>query len=174
MKKIFKRYIEESKGLSAIELGISTLIVLLCICFFIDLTTNIYKFNALSSTATYVTRIVEAQGGIAPTSPSGYKSEFVSTADIYKDVKKIMNNAGVKDSEFDVKVNGISLTNPNAKSLKYYGETISVSVEINYSWGLVKNFIGLNNNYTKSTTRYAKSTLINRNNSNTSGEFGSE
>lgn len=168
MKKLFKKYINNTDGLSAIELGICTLIILLCICFFIDLTTNMYKFDALSTTATYVTRTVERQGGISNNPPSSYNGEFASTSELYADVKKIMNNAGVKDSEFTVTVNGTELKNNNTSTTKYYGEDITVKVTIKYNWGLVKNFIGLDSTYSKTSTRTTKSSLIKRTNGNNS------
>lgn len=162
MKKYFK-YLKNKKGLSAIQTGIGTIIILMCICAFVDLSTNMYKFNALSSTATYITRIVEKQGGIAQTPPSSLKGEFVPTYELYNDVKKIMNNAGIADDKWEVYVNGTKLIGGSGNGrIKYYDEDITVEVKIRYDWGLVKNFVGFNKEYEKSVTRHSKSTLIKR------------
>lgn len=162
MKKYINKYIKNKKGLNAIQTAIGVFIVLICICGFIDLTTTMYKFNALSSTATYVTRIIEKQGGINPTPPKSFVGEFVPTAELYNDIKAIMNNAGIADDKWEVFVNNVKVAGNNYGIIKYYGEDIKVEVRIKYSWNMVKNFIRINNEYTKSVTRHSKSSLIKR------------
>lgn len=162
MKKYINNYIKNKKGLSAIQTGIGVFIVLICICGFIDLTTTMYKFNALSSTATYVTRIIEKQGGIAQTAPKSYRGEFVPTSELYNDVKKIMNASGVADDKWEVYVNGTKLAGTNTGVIRYYNEDIKIEVKIRYSWNMVRNFININKEYEKTVTRYSKSSLIKR------------
>ena len=170
MKKFFDKHIKNKKGISSLQTAIGVFAILICLCAFMDLSTNMYKFNALSTTATYVTRIVEKQGGITTTPPSSYRGEFASTASVYNDVKAIMNNAGIKDGQWDVYVNGTKLNGGNSSSTKYYGENVKVEVRVRYGWNMVKNFFKLNQEYEKVAVRETKSSLIKRT-SNVKSEF---
>lgn len=162
MKKIINKYIKNKKGISSIQTAIGVFIVLICICAFMDLSTTMYKFNALSTTATYVTRIAEKQGGITTIPPSSYRGEFTSSTDVYNDVKTIMNNAGINDSQWDVYVNGGRLNGFNDTPVRYYGEDVVVEVKVRYGWNMVKNFLRMNQEYEKTATRTTKSSLIKR------------
>ena len=164
LDKIRKK-LKETKGLNTIEVAICSMIILVAIGGLLDLNGIMKKFNATSSTTSYIARTISKQGGVRMNKPSSFSGEYVTSQSLYSDVKSNLNNAGIKDSEFTVKINGYTLSSSSNVPIVTYGDDLKVELTINYSWKLLSQFTG-GNNYSKTSNRIVTSSIKNRTSSN--------
>lgn len=163
-KKIRKK-LKEIKGLNTIETAICTMIILVAIGGLIDLNGIMKKFNATASTTSYIARTISKQGGVRMNKPSSYSGQYVTSQSLYEDVKSNLNNAGIKDSEFRVRINGYTLSPNSNVPIVSYGGDLKVELTINYSWKLLSQFNG-SQNFSKTSNRIVASSFKNRTSTN--------
>ena len=160
LKKIFK----SNKGLSCIETAICTLILLTCIVAFFDVTIIGNKFSAMSTNMTYATRTLSNQGGVRmyPNSDWPVGKDYINSSYLYSNIKKGFNNAGIKDTEWNVKINGVTLSPTTMLSVDRNGE-IEVEMTIKYKWDTLASISPINPTFEKTIKRYTISTYKIRN-----------
>lgn len=136
------KYIKNSKGLNSIETVIISLIMLMMLSGLIDLTTIIRKQQAVSTTVSYVSRTLGAQGGVNITSNSNpyFPGKYITSSMLYNDIKRTMNDAGIDDSDWKVTVttptNGSFTLSPSTNFTTKLGKDIKINLTANYYWKL--------------------------------------
>lgn len=156
-----KKILKNNKGLNTIETAILSVIILTCIGGLIDLNSIMKKFNATSSTASYISRTIAKQGGVRINKVPQYNGDYVTSRVLYNDVKKILNDAGVKDSEFTVKIDGTLLSPSTNLPIRSYGTSMKVELNIRYKWNFISQVTGVGS-FNKSSHRTVNSTFKNR------------
>lgn len=156
--------IRNSKGLNTIELVIITLTVLVIICATIDYTIIMRKQNAVSTTVNYVARTIGKQGGVREGKPANFTGEYFNSASLYNDVKKIMNDADIKDSDWVLTIktprDGTkTLTSTTNLSVVEKGNDMEVSLTVNYYWKLASQVSPLKIKGTNNAKRISTSTF---------------
>ena len=144
-----KEKIQETKGVMAIEIVIGMLMFTLILSFLVDISILTWKFNVASQTSTHIARNVGLQGGLLASTPyqfPGGDAQYTNQSEMQQYVKKNMNQAGIEDGDYRYR-----LSRTTAK----YGQPITVTVDIEYSWELLSNFIPGNLNQTVTSKRTA-------------------
>ena len=164
LKKIRKK-LKEIKGLNTIETAICTMIILVAVGGLIDLNGIMKKFNATSSTTSYIARTISKQGGVRMNKPNSFSGEYVTSQSLYEDIKSNLNNAGIQDSEFTVKINGYTLSPSSNIPIVSYGGDLKVELTIHYSWKLLSQFTG-GGDFSKTSNRIVTSSFKYRTSTN--------
>lgn len=133
--------IKEKKGSVSIETVISSILILILICGFVDLTTILRKQTVISSSAKYVARTVGLQGGIDTYKPPQFKGDYVSNKELYYNLNNIFSDAGIKEDKWEVYIDNHKLTPSLSTKIYDFGQPINIRVEVKYSWSLLSNFI---------------------------------
>lgn len=160
-----KKILKNKKGINTIETAIISIILLMCIGGMMDLNNVIKKFNATSSTTSYISRTISKQGGVRMSKPLSFNGEYVTSQELYEDVKSALNKSGIKDTEWSVTINGVKLQPNSNLAIVTYGNTMKVNLTINYKWNFVSQFNG-GNSFQKVSNRVIMSTFKNRTSSN--------
>lgn len=145
-KKYEKNKILNKKGMNTIEMAIITILSIICVCGLLDLTNIMKKHNAISTTANYVTRVMGKQGGVQQAKPAMYPGEYITSSQLYEDVKLNMDSAGIEDGDWEIKV---TIPGDGTKSLKQdsnykiatYGQSINIQLEAHYKWTMLSQVI---------------------------------
>lgn len=156
------KYIKNKKGLSSIETGILSIVIIFCIGGLTDLNGVMQKFNTLSTTANYISRIVGKQGGVRMYQPSGFDGTYINSSKLYSDVKKAMNDSGIEDKDFSIEIDGQTLKGNSNTPIKTRGEKIPVKLTIKYEMGFISNLTMNSKKYTKTAERDILSSFKNR------------
>ena len=164
-----KNILKNKKGMNTIETAIVSVIILMCIGGMIDLNTIIKKFNATSSTTSYISRTIAKQGGVRMNKPQSFNGNYVTSQELYSDVKSALNKAGIKDSDFQVTINGNKLQANSNLPIVTHGKTMKVELKIKYKWSFISQFNG-GNDFSKSSNRVVMSTFKYRTSSNVGSE----
>jgi len=127
--------IKETKGAMAIEIVIGMLMFTLVFSFLVDISVLTWKFNVASQTSTHIARTVGLQGGLLSSTPyqfPGGSQQYTTQGEMQHYVKNNMNKAGIEDGEYRYRL---------SRTTAGYGESITVTVDVNYSWDMLNNFI---------------------------------
>lgn len=136
------KVLKNKKGFSSIEIAIGAMVFLIAVCGLVDLTSVLRKLNTMSVQSSYIARTVGRQGGVRTSTPTNYDAgDYVSSSELYSNVKKSFNMSGVPDTMWTATVNGVTLTPSTNLPIVTYGSNIPVKITIKYNWGLVSNFI---------------------------------
>lgn len=136
------RILKSKKGFSSIEIAIGAMVFLIAVCGLVDLTSVLRKLNTMSVQSSYIARTVGRQGGIRPSTPTNYDAgDYVTSSELYNNVKKSFNMSGVPDTMWTATVNGVTLTPTTSLPIITYGTDIPIKITIKYNWGLISNFI---------------------------------
>lgn len=157
-KKI-KSIKDDIRGLSSLEATIGILIAIVLFAAFLDFILISNKMQALSTTNTYLSRIISNQGCVAQnpsscqtsdTHETGYdvtyikNKTFVKSSDIYNQVDKIMKSEGIPTSDWSVSIDGNTLTPSTTTRLFRFREIINIKVEVKYKWSNLSGFLPIN------------------------------
>lgn len=165
MKKLFKKNLKNKKGLSSIELAIGVLIAFLLFAGFLDFLSISNKMQAMSTTSTYLSRVLSNQGCLAQNPSScvdidgstGYNVEyiknknFVTSKELYNTVQSIMTHEQIESQDWTVKINNQVLSPNTTTRLFNFRERINVSIEINYNWDSLRLLVPGGNSFLKGT-----------------------
>lgn len=150
MLKKYMNYIRDKfsnkKGMNTIEMAIITILSIICVCGLLDLTNIMKKHNAISTTANYVTRVMGKQGGVQQAKPAMYPGEYITSSQLYDEVKLNMNSAGIEDGNWEVRV---TIPGDGTKPLKEdsnykiatHGEDMKIQLEAHYNWTMLAQVI---------------------------------
>ena len=141
------------KGMTTLEIVIGMLICIMMLCGLMDVTNILQKTTALSSVNAYVSRVVADQGGVDTKEINNFAGDYITSAQVYSNVKKIMNNSGVEDEDWGVYIGQVRLSPATKTGPVEYGSTVNVRVVVNYKWDLTSNYVpgNLNNNMSSSS-----------------------
>lgn len=130
-RSLFKLQKKED-GASAIEFVLGSLIFVLLLATFLDVLVLSWKFTIISQSATTVARITGLQGGALASAPEGFpSSDYMTSSRLKNHIGGIYKNAGVHESDWDIKVNGTSL----GGQIKIdYREPVIVKTHVKYRW----------------------------------------
>lgn len=156
MFKNLKKKLKEKKGLNSIEMVIGSLIVIALFAGMTDFIKISNRMQSLSSTMTYVSRVLSNQGCVAINPESVYidssgnqlynidyikNKKFVSSDVLFNTISEIMKSDGIRSSEWRVFIDGERLS-PSTKTKLYdFRERIPVEVQIDYSWGTLSDIL---------------------------------
>lgn len=173
MKKLFKNKvnIKDKKGLNSIELVIGVLIALLLFATFLDFLSISNKMQAMTTTSTYLSRVLSNQGCIAKNPNScvdssgntGYNTEyiknknFVTSKELYENINNIMKREKIEAKDWTVKINNHILNENTNTKLFNFRERIEISIEINYKWNMLSQLIPI---ITKNGTLKSKQSIV--------------
>lgn len=164
-----KNILKSKKGLNTIETAILSIIILMCIGGMIDLNSIIKKFNATSSTTSYISRTIAKQGGVRMNKPQSFNGDYVTSQELYRDVKSALNKAGIEDSNFTVTINGYNLQPNSNLPIVTHGNNMKVELKIKYNWNFIRQFTG-GKDFQKTSNRIVMSTYKDRNSDNIGSE----
>lgn len=166
MTRYFKRIKEklgDKKGMTTLEIAISAFIIIVALTGFIDMVKVSQKLDTASSITGYVGRVVGNQGGVRTTAPKHQYGNYVTSEQLYREVKTILENGGVKESDFKLYVDGKRFKEGTNIALKDFGERIPVKLEVTYEWELISSATGLDMKNTKESSRTVVSSFKVRN-----------
>lgn len=146
MTRYFKRIKEklgDKKGMTTLEIAISAFIIIVALAGFIDMVKVSQKLDTASSVTGYVGRVVANQGGVRTTAPNHQYGNYVTSEQLYREVKTILENGGVKEADFKLYVDGKRMREGTNIPLKDFGERIPVKLEVTYEWELISSAIGV-------------------------------
>ena len=132
---------KKKSGIQSLTLIVGVLIAFVTIAGLFDLTSLQTKFSTLSAQTGYVSRVVSRQGGVNTELIPNYHGRYVTSSELYRNVRGAMNNAGIKDNEFKVVVAGHTLSPTTQTMLFDYGEKIPVTIAIKYNWDFLSSFM---------------------------------
>lgn len=154
-----KNKLKEKKGLNSIEMVIGSLIVIALFAGMTDFIKISNRMQSLSSTMTYVSRVLSNQGCLANSPESIYldssgrqlynidyikNKKFVRSDTFFNNISEIMKSDGIKDDEWRVFINGERLTSSTTTKLFDFRERIPVKIEIDYTWGTLSDILPIN------------------------------
>lgn len=144
--KIKNRYEElitskSKRGIQSLTMVAGVIMAFIAIGGLADLTILQSKFSVVSSQTGYISRVVSDQGGISYSEISNYHGKYVTSGELYQNVKAAMNHSGVSDEHWEVHIDGKKLTPSTHTRLFDYGEKIPIEVKIDYRWSFSSNFL---------------------------------
>lgn len=164
MFKYLKNKFKEKKGLNSMQLAIGTLIMSFLFAGTIDAVNISNRMQSLSSTMTYISKVVSNQGCLTNNPESAYINErgerkysinyiknkkYVDASTLYNTVSNIMTSDGIPRSDWKITIGGVNLS-PSMKTPLYdFREKIPVTIEIDYSWDTLSNLLPISNNLLK-------------------------
>ena len=157
-----KNILKENKGVMVIETAIVSIIIIICICGIVDLNSVMKKHNSISTTATYISRVVSKQGGVRTSPPDGYYSNYVTSQELFNNVQFVLNKAGIKNDDWDVYINDYKLSPNSYLPVFSRGESIKVSLKAKYKWSIVSQLTPIRLEQSKTANRNVVSTFKNR------------
>lgn len=119
---------------------VGVLIAFITISGLADVTALQTKFSVLSQQTGYVSRAVSKQGGVTPTQIDNYHGKYITSNELYTNVKRAMNHAGIEDDEFSVYIGGHLLSPITETPVYDYRERIPVTITIQYNWDFISSF----------------------------------
>lgn len=144
-KKIKEKW-KERKGFGTIEIVISSFIVIMMIAGLVDLLSIIEKFETASQATSYVSRIVQKQGGVQKSRIDNYHGKYTTSKTLYNNVKDMMEANGIEDEDWTLKLkvasnNKVYTIKENTDvPLNTYGNRIKVMLTVKYRWACVSAF----------------------------------
>lgn len=158
VKKI-KNIKNDVRGLSSLEATIGILIAIVLFAAYLDFIVISNKMQALSTTNTYLSRVISNQGCVAQnpsscitsdTHEGGYNVDyiknktFVKSSEIYNQVDRIMKSESIPSSDWSVTIDGVPLTSNTTTRLFRFREIINIKIEVRYRWNNLSGFLPIN------------------------------
>ncbi|MCC0671437.1 MULTISPECIES: hypothetical protein [unclassified Clostridioides] len=163
--------LKNNKGFTSLEVAIFSIIFLICIAGIMDFQNMQKKFNSISSTSTYISRVVGHQGGIRTSVPSNYLDSYVTSQKLYQDVKYILGKAGIAEEKWKVYINGYELSPDLYMPIIGRGTNITTQLKFSYDWDFLSQIIPIEKEQTKISMRNTISTFKLRESSNIDTEI---
>lgn len=140
-------------GINSLTMVAGVIMAFIAIGGLADLTILQTKFSVVSAQTGYISRTVADQGGITTKEIKNYHKKYVTSQELYYNVKDAMNKSGIADEDWVVYVGGKELTPATSTKIYNYGEKIPIVVSINYRWAFSSKYIpgDLNNTRTSKT-----------------------
>lgn len=140
LKKKLK-HLYDKKGINSLTMIAGVMMAFVGISGLADLTILQTKFSVVSAQTGYISRAIANQGGISTKKVDNYHGKYVTSQQLYSNVKAAMNNSGIADDEWRVFIAGKELTPATSVPVYTYGKKIPVVVQIDYRWRFTSNFI---------------------------------
>ena len=141
------------KGISSLTMIVGVLIAFVAIGGLSDLTILQTKFSALSSQSSYVARVVARQGGLQNTRIDNYHGRYVTTQELYTNILHGMQQSGIAENEWVLKVNGEEILPHTVIPVLNYGDKARVELTIEYDWSVTSNFVPLDMTNTRTNVK---------------------
>lgn len=156
MLKFIKKKIKEKKGLNSIEMVIGSLVVITLFAGMTDFIKISNRMQSISSTISYVSKVLSNQGCLANNPESVYvnpdgtqyynisyikNEKYIDSRTLFEAVSNIMRNDGIAEDEWRVFVGGQRLTSSTKTKVFNFRERIPVEVQVDYSWGTLSNLL---------------------------------
>ncbi|HBG8471034.1 TPA: hypothetical protein KRH38_003382 [Clostridioides difficile] len=151
--------LKNNKGFTSLEVAIFSIILIICIAGIMDFQNIQKKFNSISSTSTYITRVVGHQGGIRTSAPSNYLDSYVTSQKLYQDVKYILGKAGIDEEKWKVYINGYELSPDLYMPIVERGTNITTQLKFSYDLNFLSQIIPVKKEQTKASVRNTISTF---------------
>lgn len=136
------RNLKKEVGSISLEVAICSLLFIVCVAGFTDLTVILRKINTISVQSNYIARTVGRQGGIRNSCPDGYVAEdYVTSDQLYQNIKKSFDMSGITEGEWSIEICGRDFKQNTNLPIKTYGDDIPITVSVEYDWALLSNFI---------------------------------
>ena len=149
---------KDIRGLSSIEAVIGILIAIIIFAGFLDFILISNRMQALSTTNTYLSRVISNQGCIAQNSNSCVTSDgqggydetyiknggFIKSEEIFNQVDRIMKSESVPTSDWSVTVDVVPLTSSTQTRLFKFRDIIEIKIEVKYKWTNLSNLLLIN------------------------------
>ena len=156
--KKLKEIVKSKKGLSSIELVFGALVCIVVFAGYLDFILISNRMQAMSTSMTYLTRTISNQGCLSNNPESnclinnktGYvkdyikNKKFVTSQELYNEVKSIMDNEKIPTSDWKVLINGSQLTSSTQTKLFNFREEIEIDIKIKYKWSNLSQLLPIN------------------------------
>lgn len=141
------------KGINSLTMVAGVIMAFIAIGGLADLTILQTKFSVVSAQTGYISRTIADQGGVTTKKINNYHGKYITSQELYFNVKDAMNNSGIADGEWGVYIDGKELTPTTSVRVHNYGEKIPITVSIDYRWAFSSKFLpgSLNNTRTSRT-----------------------
>lgn len=165
IERIKNRLEKENKklGINSLTMVAGVIMAFIAIGGLADLTILQTKFSVVSSQTGYISRTVANQGGVTTQEIENYHKKYVTSQELYYNVKDAMNKSGIADEDWVVYIDGKELTPATSTRIHNYGEKIPVVVSIDYRWAFSSKYIPGNLNNTRTSKTESLSTYRIRN-----------
>ena len=168
--------LKEKRGLNSIELAMIVFLTLMVVCLLIDVTNIKKKHDAVSVSANYVARTIGKQGGVAKSKPLHYPGEYITSQQLYTNVKENLNDAGISDDMWSITIKAPSQgkvkLSPNTNlRVVDYGQEMNVTLDIDYEWKMASKFLPITMKGNNTAERVTLSKFKLRENSNANSEI---
>lgn len=127
--------------MTSLEIAISVLVIVVAIAGLVDLTTILQRTNTVSMNTAYISRVVGSQGGVRTSKIENFAGNYVDSNELYRNVKKSMSSSGIPEDEWEVKIDGRTLTPITNIPLRDYGSKITIETSVDYKWTLTSNVV---------------------------------
>lgn len=133
-----KCILKNKKGFGSLEIIISSFIIVMIIAGLIDMIQITQRIDTTSQAISYVSRVIQKQGGVRVNEPENFNGEYTNSATLYNNIKDIMAANGIIEEnwELEIKTNSTkeNLTSSTNFPLVDYGNRITITLEVNYHW----------------------------------------
>lgn len=144
MKQLFqkmKEKLENKKGMTTLEVAISVIIVVSALAGFVDMVNTSQKIDTASSVTGYVGRVVANQGGVQTAPTAHHVGNYVTSAQLYREVQTILKNGGIAEEDFKLTINAQELNSTTNLPLQSVGDRMKVELTITYGWDLISQVV---------------------------------
>lgn len=160
--------LKEKKGLNSIEMVIGSLVVITLFAGMTDFIKIHNKMQSVSSSISYVSKIVANQGCLTNNPESSYinsngtkyyyidyikNKKYVDSNTLYNSINRIMQSDGISSSEWRIYIGGQQLSPTTHTNLYSFGDRIPISIEIDYSWGVLAGILPISESMLSGTLR---------------------
>lgn len=139
--QMLKERMKNKAGMTTFEVGISVIIVLMALAGFVDMVNNSQKMDTASSVTGYVGRVVGNQGGISTAPTEHHVGNYVTSAQLYREVQIILANGGIPEEDFKLLINGTEIKPETAMAPLEFGTRMKVELQVSYSWALISQLV---------------------------------
>lgn len=144
-----KKRLFNSKGITTIEIAISAMIIIIGLAGFLDMVNMSQKLDTTSSVTGYVGRVVAGQGGITETVNTSNNGYYVTTTQLYREVKETLAGGGISEEDFTLRINGVVIkpgVNINPPVIKEPNrpqtKEMNINLNVDYKWNFISGVLG--------------------------------
>lgn len=166
MNRLFRRLkerIQNNKGITTIEIAISAMIIIVALAGFVDMVNVSQKMDTASSVNGYVGRVVASQGGVRVRPTVHHSGNYVTSPQLYREVKTTLENGGFKEEDFKLKINGVEISPTSNVPITSFGDRIKIELTVDYRWELISGALGTDLGSSKTSKREVVSSFKKRN-----------
>lgn len=133
----FKNRVQNNKGVTTIEIGLSAILIIIALSGFIDMVNMSQKMDTASSVTGYVGRVVGNQGGLMQQPSVHHLDSYVTTPQLYREVQTTLAKGGFTEKDFTLEINGqVVKPDTNVETVSF-GERIPIKLTVKYDWELM-------------------------------------